>query len=208
MMKKNKNFKLRRKSDKKVLGFTLIELLASIVIFGIVMSLVLGSLWTMVKTREQAVRFRNLQQELHFGMVKIADLVRAHGIDYAAHEKNGIELSSDFGNETLFLGHDLFGSPDHPLKLEIIGSEDTPGNILVSGVPLFSEQVQLKTDEDSRFRDVKFRVIPEKDPFRNYARHEFQLQPRIEIYLVLQDRLFPDLEIPIQTTISSRKYSP
>jgi len=213
MIKKSKITKEKRQNATgkkpgtvKVFGFTIIELLVSVVIFGIVMSLVLGSVWTMVKTREQATRFRNLQQELHFGMMKMADMIRAYGVDYAQHQAEGVSL--DAQTQHLILGHRVWGS--EPLRLKInIGSDgdDTPAHININDVPLFSDRVQLKADEEGQIISY-FQVVPEVDPFKNYGTAESQLQPRVKIYLVLQDRQYPNLEIPIQTTISSRKYSP
>ena len=183
----------------KFLGFTIMEVLVSTVLFGIVMSLVLGSVWTMVKTREQTARFRNLQQELQFGMVKMADLIRAYGIDYAQHDTEGAPLDGEL--QRLILGHKVWG--EKPLTLQInIGSEgdDTPAHINLNGVPLFSPRVQLKADEEGQIISY-FQVTPEADPFQSYGESDYQLQPRVKIYLVLQDREYSNLEIPIQTTI-------
>lgn len=136
----------------------------------------------------------------------MADLIRAYGVDYAQHNTDGVSLDGEI--QHLILGHRVWGA--EPLRIKInIGSEgdDTAAHININDVPLFSDRVQLKADDEGQILSY-FQVVPEADPFKNYGRAEYQLQPRVKIYLVLQDRKYPDLEIPIQTTISSRKYSP
>jgi len=184
--------------QKKTSGVTLIELLVSMVIMGIIISLVLGSAWTMVKTQDQAAHFRNLQQEIHFSMSRISDLIRTYGIDYL----NNDDLLNPV--QELTLNGKIYGSD--PIVLEIKSSGNREKSLFINDSPLLSTLVKVKEIGIDTLGE--FTVSPKGDPFTNYGNPEMQIQPRVEIFLVLQDIKYPHLEIPIQTTISSRKYSP
>ena len=66
-------------------AFTLIEVLVAVVITGMVLSSVLLGYWQMVKVNHTINLSRQLQKEVHFAMVRMADKIRDYSIDYNAY---------------------------------------------------------------------------------------------------------------------------
>ncbi|HEY5713759.1 MAG TPA: prepilin-type N-terminal cleavage/methylation domain-containing protein [Candidatus Gracilibacteria bacterium] len=209
-------------------GFTLIELIISIVIYGIIMTSVLASFWTLVKTRERADHFRNLEREVHFAMTRLSDTLRGNGINYIdsiadtgpfpngpadVHPKvttNHCKTDPIFFTTTCekieFKGENLAvlaggipGRDIHP-RVNVSGLKEL--NVLMDGRPLFSRKVQL-TDGAPNYLKVR----PQNDPTTNLGDADMQIQPRVEIFLTVEDVEFPELKLNVKTTVSSRRYS-
>ena len=167
---------------KKIAGATLIELLVSIVVAGLVLSAVLASYASIVRAHQKNTIFRQMQLQSSFALTRIADKVRADSINYSEFVVDSADLTSS--QEKLFAGDSVFQLVDE--------------NILMNNQPLFSETINVE--------NLLFQITPAIDPFENLAEISAQLQPKVTIMLQIRSRIDPDLNLNVQTTISSRKY--
>ncbi len=169
-------------------AFTLIEILVGIVISGMVLSSVLAASWQMIKMRQITDASRQLQKEMHFSLIRIADKIRSYSIDYNAYEVtgecNGVSILS---SQKLCVGDDNV--------FEIIDDKLTMNN-----APLMSDIFKVT--------NFVFKVTPTKDPslHENKADQEVQLQPKVTVYFRAEAKNLPQVHQVLQTTISSRVY--
>ncbi len=168
-------------------GVTLIELLVVIVTSAIVLSSVVASFASLVGVVEKIDVSRQLQKEIHFALVRVADSMRAYGIDYEAYEGGDCMGQSKESATKVCFGNGFVFEKKKRENREHSG-------FFMNGEPLFSSVFHVN--------DVNvFDITPrEKDDMKNY-------QPKVTIYLDVVSRQYPDISFQIQTTISSRVYN-
>jgi prepilin-type N-terminal cleavage/methylation domain-containing protein len=173
-------------------AFSLIEILVTIVISGIVLSGVLGSYFSLVQASQKADTARQLQKEVNFAMIRMADKIRSYSINYSVYEDQ--DISKD-GSRFLFTE----GNEGATHKFQIENS-DGKQILTMDGAPLFSSFFEVK--------DFHVSITPNNDPFdsANLGDSEAQFQPKATIFLSVEARRYPDVSLVIQTTISSRRY--
>jgi len=139
------------KNEQKKSAFTLIEILVSVTITGIIFSAVMVCFFVFFKMQEQTNVWRNLEKETHFTMMRIADKIRMHGVDYAQDNKiDQIFLKNNY----------VFEKKDE--------------NLYMNDEPLFSAQEIL-------IKDVKFFISPEQDPNAGEKKFRVQPKVRMKI---------------------------
>lgn len=114
-------------------GFTLIELIVSITIGGIILATVMGSFLTLGKTKQQLDLTRQIQRELSFATIRIADRVRSQSIDYSRIQ--------DANHHALPIGDNELFSFDKDAKM-----------LFMNDAPLFSKNLMVQ--------DAEFTVSP------------------------------------------------
>ncbi|MCF7917425.1 type II secretion system GspH family protein [Candidatus Gracilibacteria bacterium] len=178
-------------------GFSLIELLVAIVIAGIVLSAVMGSYFSLLQASQRADAARQLQKELNFAVIRMADKIRSFSIHYQAYDDSSTNPGS---SETLFtrgVGSDEI----HKFERTAFQWQGKDFYTLsMDGAPLFSKIFNVEA--------VFFKISPLLDPSapENLGKKEAQLQPKATIFLKAVSLQYPEINISIQTTISSRKY--
>ena len=172
--------------SSKSSAFTLIEVLVSLVISGIMLTLVTSSYWLFLKVHKKAAVSRELQQETRFAMTRMADKIRAYNINYQDYESGGACPPSQTRNYKLCLN-------DHTISFH-------ENNVWLDEHPLFSiDKFTVET--------AYFEFSPEVDPLKNIGNLPAQIQPKTTVFLHLTSKKFPDTELKVQTTLSSRKYN-
>ncbi len=157
-------------------GYTLIELLVAITIGGVVLATVMGSFLALSKTQKQLDLTRQIQREINFAAIRIADRVRSQSIDY-------VRLDADPTNH-------------HFLPIGESGGEfrfdPGTGQLTMNDTPLFSHNLMV--------RDLEFEVSENPDIFH------IQPSVKIELLVSNRtiDLEPPKVSIPLRTTISSR----
>lgn len=175
-------------------GFTLIELLVSIVITGMMLTLVMASYWTFLQTNAKMAVSREIQSEVRFTLTRLADKVRASTINYAEYELGG--LCNVNLNRNLCLltpgGDTYLFRYDNAAQTLSLGSDDATLQ------PLLSPNRYQVTS-------LYFGYAPQNDPT---DLSQAQQQPKVTIFLSVSpsDERYQDLSIETQTTISSRQY--
>jgi prepilin-type N-terminal cleavage/methylation domain-containing protein len=142
-------------------GFTLIELIVAITIGGIILATVMGSFLTLSKTKQTLDITRQIQRELNFATIRIADRVRSQSIDYAR--------LVDSNHHFLPLGQD-----------ESFRFDEDAGMIFMNDAPLFSHLLHVQ--------DVELTVSPNNNEQQPYVHLEILVSeksseesPRISI---------------------------
>ena len=179
-------------------GFTLIEVLVATVISVSMLTLVMGSFWTLWQTYRTADLLREMQHEATFAMTRIADKVRDRGIDYGA-----------YGQPDKCMNHnDQFcAKGDHFFTYDEIADTLEMGNYTTQE-PLFSHDKFAVTL-------LRFDKFPGTEPTRSSGFLN-QFQPQVSIHLQLTSKKdvwgraadpATALKLNLQTTISSRDYN-
>lgn len=168
---------------KKNSGSTLIELLVATVIAGIIFASAMGAYFVFAKNTQKMNIWREVQKETHFAMIRMADKIRSHSIDFTGYEGSG-NCVTDI-NRTLCLGDGNF------FKFE-------DENLKMNGAPLFSNQFKVE--------QIHFQISPTEDPFANITNKALQVQPKVQIQIKISSRKIPDINFLVRTTISSRVY--
>lgn len=171
-------------------AFTLVEVIVSILISALLLTLVLGSFWLLIKINQQNEIAGRLQKQTTFAMLRMSDKIKQYSIDYEAYTSaaNGLckNLSLDSGTQQkLCLG------ANHEFKKE----GDT---LLMDTHPLFSDEFIVDS--------VNFFVSPSADPFSDISEKSIQLQPKVTIALKVHSKKYENILLEVQSTISSRKY--
>ena len=124
--------------NTKKLGFSLIELVVAITIGGVILASVMGSFLTLSKMRQQLDLTRQIQREINFAVIRMADRVRSQSIDY------GAEINSDDSSFLPINGNEKFEFRDD--------------NLFMNDTPLFSSGLMVQ--------DLKFTISldPEENP--------------------------------------------
>lgn len=195
-------WKLQAKNTK-VSGFTLIELLVSIVITGMMLTLVLASYWTFLQTQQKMAISRELQSEVRFVFNRFADKVRSSTIDYAEYVPGGeCEITGtrlcliDSAGIGIFFYYD---SANTILNLGIRPAYNAGDPVpVIEYEPVISPNKFTVTGLNFDFSPTDNPAILAND----------QLQPKTTFYLEVspRDGRYQDLVIESQTTISSRQY--
>ncbi len=156
-------------------GYTLIELLVAITIGGIILATVMGSFLALSTTQKQLDLTRQIQREINFATIRIADRVRSQSIDYDL-------IDADLANH-----HFL------PIKSgEIFTFDQNTGELLMNDSPLFSHNLMV--------RDLEFTVSenPQVSHLQPWVTIELLVSERTA------ETENPTVSIPLRTTISSR----
>jgi prepilin-type N-terminal cleavage/methylation domain-containing protein len=188
-------------------GFTLIEVLVATVISVSMLTLVMASFWTLWQTYRTAEIMGDMQHEATFALTRVADKIRAKGLDYEAYK----------------IGGDCFATPTSPLQNLCLNDDNNPLT-LADNYPYFvfenenlfmgdyAEQDPLFSTRKFMVEALDFSYYPDEEPNR---RSEKQYQGQVSIYLKLVSRrdiwgrlIDPAeaLSLSLQTTISSRNY--
>jgi hypothetical protein len=168
---------------RKKQGVTLIELLVVIVTSGIILSTVMASFASLITITHKIDLSRQLQKEINFSLIRIADKMRANSIDYSAYTSGSCSGQSPSSSQKLCLGDGHIFDFNTPIKMLQMNDE-----------PLFSEIFEV--------RDVFFFYVTPpaaKSPL---------LQPKLTVYLDVASKQFPEINFQIQTSVSSRQYQP
>ncbi len=205
MKLKRINFKYQTK------GFTLIEMLVSMVIVGIMLTLVMASYWTFLQTQQRMAVSRELQSEVRFAFNRYADKVRSSRVDYnqysgiAGNNCQSLDLN---GARALCLTD---GASYYYFEHVDLNGDGTQ-NALLMGKATTSAQ-EAKTNAQPLISPLKFNVTnahfavsPAYDPKVDISQP--QMQPKVKLYLEAHptSERYLDLVIESQTTISSRQY--
>ena len=171
-------------------GFTLLEILVSMVIIAMVFSSALFGFWKMLETNARIDLSRQLQKEVHFAMIRMADKIRDYSIDYDAYipSSGGKCETQDIASPQKLCVNDPSGDS---YVFEVIN-----GILKMNSAPLLSERFLVSS--------LNFTITPSADPSKIT---NTQLQPKVTIYIKAQAKNLPDISISIQTTISSRIYN-
>lgn len=200
--------KARKNSKFKNPGLTLIELLVAMVIGSLMLILVMESYWVMMQTYFQVEASRDLQRETRFAMTRMTDKIRANSIDYAGYEAGApadrcpsLDLSN---NATLCLTGDHHFQPDGEIKIE----HDTADKMVYLVSKANSTRQPLLSPNKFEVTNFNLKSTPGANPF-NYAL-ENQMQPKTTIFMEVASKKegFENVKISVQTTVSSRVYSP
>ena len=119
-------------------------------------------------------------------MTRIADKIRAYSIDYKQYETRGRCAGAVNRSHTLCL------EQNHLIEFQ-------NENLYLDRQPLFSE-------EKFRVKNVFIAFSPEKDPRKNLGSLRLQIQPKVTVFLEVEARKDPKVNLKVQTTLSSRKY--
>ncbi len=171
-------------------AFTLIEVLVSIVISALLLTIVLGSFWLLIKINKKNEISGELQREISFAMIRISDKIKSNSIDYQAYTSDS---SSICQNASLSSGTQNRLCLQNKYKFQ---QKNT--NLFMNDQPLFSNDFEVDF--------VDFIVSPAEDPFSDISKIGIQLQPKVTIKLKVKSKKYEDLFLEIQSTISSRKY--
>lgn len=178
-------------------GFSLIEILVAIVIAGIVLSGVLGSYFSLLQASQRSDIARQLQKEMNFAVIRMADKIRSYSIDYKAYEDENVDVRQSQSLFTKSSESDSF----HRFQREDFSTNQRSFSTLgMDGAPLFSSIFEVE--------EMNFSVTPNADPANpeNLGDKSVQLQPKATLFLRVRSFRYPDISFTLQTTISSRRY--
>jgi len=164
----------------KKFGLTLLELVLAIVISGILLSLALGTFSLLFRAQQKMEEVSFLQREISFALMKFADVIRNEEISFSAF---------DTSSDSVCAGQNSFQSS--ALCFSSGNFEFCDDQLFFRDQPLFS----------SRFRVIsaQFFVFPAVE-------HSSFVTPSVSLSFLVQSRIFPDVQFPLQTTFSSRQY--
>jgi len=178
-------------------GFTLIEVLVATVISAGMLTLVMTSFWTLWQTYRTADLMREMQHESTFAMARIADKIRAEGLDYSAY--NSPTQCAPNQNRLLCVGSGTFFRFDAAEKMLFMGNYDVQN-------PLFSASKFIITG-------LQFDRYPTNEPTRTDIRTQFQPQVGVRFKIASRRDIWgreidpsEGFSLDLQTTISSRQY--
>ncbi len=176
----------------KVPAYTLIETLIAVTITSLILVTIMGTYWQMIKIENTTNLSRQLQKEVHFALIRMADKIRAYSVNYEAYALDG-----NCGEVDIDSSHKLClkGANGTENIFEIAES-----TIKMNDAPLLSPKFKVE--------NISFSVSPTLDPFSpsNLGTKETQLQPKVSIFLTAVARQNPKIKTTLQTTISSRIY--
>lgn len=188
--KKYTTFSKKRSSKFEVLSpkpaFTLIEILVSMVIMAMIFSGTLYGFWKILEANARIDLSRQLQKEMHFAMIRMADKIRDYSIDYNAYTSGPGKACEN---------QDVNSPPSLCVKNNYVFSADTEV-LKMNDAPLLSSRFVTKK--------LYFSITPNTDP-SDISNPQFQ--PKVTIFLEAESKFLPDVSIPLQTTISSRIYN-
>jgi prepilin-type N-terminal cleavage/methylation domain-containing protein len=130
-------------------GFSLIEIVVAITIGGIILATVMGSFLTLSKMSQQLDLTRQIQRELNFATIRIADRIRSQSIDYSRLDELDHHFLPIGGSETFRFDEDA-------------------GMLFMNDAPLFSNTLMV--------RDSTFLVFPEDESEKLQPRVQIELR--------------------------------
>ncbi len=153
-------------SRRREAGFTLIELMVSLVLALVVMAAVTTLVVAVIRSNRQTLQATRLNQELRATLNLVAnDLRRARSVGDPLSEALGPNDFADIrtpGNVcAIYAYDDAIQGPWHTLALQegrlmINGADTRPGDCVVGGAQLSSDQVQIT--------DLRFDRVPSGVP--------------------------------------------
>ena len=156
-------------------GYTLIELLVAITIGGVILATVMGSFLALSKTQKQLDLTRQIQREINFATIRIADRVRSQSIDY----DNIVITDNHF---LPIVGKEGFRfNPDPGIK-----------QLTMNGAPLFSSNLMV--------RNLEFAVS--ENPDTSHLQPSVKIELLVSDRTIGAEP--PTVSVPLRTTISSR----
>jgi prepilin-type N-terminal cleavage/methylation domain-containing protein len=180
-----------KKISYKNKAFTLVEVLVSMVVSGLLLTLILGSFWLLIEVNQKNEVSGELQKQTSFALLRIADNVKNYSVDYDAYKDFSTSICK---NRDLKIGTQqlLCLGGDHVF-------EKKKDNLFMDGQPLFSEYFEVV--------DIQFLVSPTANPFDDITEKSRQIQPKVTILLEVKSKKYENISLQIQSTISSRKYT-
>lgn len=137
--------------NRQTTGFTLIELIVAITIGGIILATVMGSFLTLGKIKQQLDLTRQIQRELSFATIRIADRIRSQSLDYARIEDSNLHA--------LPLG-----------ETELFSFDPDAGMLFMNDAPLFSSSLMVQ--------DAEFTVSPLSNTLQPQVHLEIRVSER------------------------------
>lgn len=132
-------------------GFTLIELIVAITIGGIILATVMGSFLSLGKTKQQLDLTRQIQRELSFATIRIADRIRAQSVDYTR--------TQEANHHALPIGEN-----------ELFSFDPEKGMLFMNEAPLFSHGLMVQK--------AKFTVSQSNNKLQPRVHIEIQVSER------------------------------
>lgn len=181
---------------RKKKGVTLIELLVVIVASGIILSTVLASFASLIKVTQKIDTSRQLQKEINFALIRMADRMREDSINYDAYKEGACTGMDTTQNTKVCIGDYVFEKEE-----SIVRGDETFYTLAMDGERLFSSKFNIR-------KVAIFDITPGNDPTQkdDDGTPYPNFQPKLTIYLDVESIQYPDINFQIQTTISSRKY--
>ncbi len=137
--------------NRQTTGFTLIELIVAITIGGIILATVMGSFLTLGKIKQQLDLTRQIQRELSFATIRIADRIRSQSLDYTRIEDSNLHA--------LPLG-----------ETELFSFDPDAGMLFMNDAPLFSSSLMVQ--------DAEFTVSPLSNTLQPQVHLEIRVSER------------------------------
>ncbi|MFA6422051.1 MAG: type II secretion system protein [Candidatus Buchananbacteria bacterium] len=169
-------------------GFTLIEMLMAVAIFAVASVIIMSTFVNAINLEQQTANYQKLQNDGRYIVEKIAKEVRGREIIPIYPGQNPTSSINFFPDE-----YDSIVSIYYdPNTKNLIYSQDGFAD------SLNSPNVEIE--------ELKFFILPSKDPFSNVPISN--VQPRATIYMKLKNKPAGKYakELIIQTTISSKFY--
>jgi len=208
-------------------GFTLLELVVALAIFMIFIGAIMNSFISLTTTQQKANLSREASAEAKDLLNYISVEAREKRIDYSC-KNGGTEDNADFslncGN--IQIGEDLLFITNDGLERIIVRKErnDETDFYTVSAIKQTRDNLISSWDSENetplhserlKIRNVNFETTPNFDPY-DYSLVQPELeQPKVQIILNIERNSKTESAtasetppIVIQTTISSRSYSP
>lgn len=186
-------------------GFTLIEMMVAMAIFVMFLGVLIGSYTDIVKSQQEANDYRVLYSEARRVFDKVTEEVRNGAIYYNPNENYAnvnekLELLSiDGSRQVLF----WFDENEMNIWFEEVENLGDPNEYL------------LVENEDGRISVQQFNVFisPMDDPYKleNVFEDGLQFQPKVTVFAtfeMVRRKGGEPYSVDLQTTISSRMYSP
>ncbi len=171
-------------------AFTLVEVVVSMVISTLLLTIVLGSFWLLIKINRKNEIAGELQRQTSFAMMRISDKIKNNSIDYQAYSYNSSSICQNLS---------LVSGTQNRLCLQN-GYEfkQKKKKLFMNGQPLLGDDFEVDY--------IDFFVSPSVDPFSDISKIDIQLQPKVTIKLRVKSKKYEDIFLEVQSTISSRKY--
>ena len=177
-------------------GFTLVEMLVSITLFSFVITIALGSLFTILKANEKTKVMKTVINNLNIALESMSREIRV-GYEYSCpggecqkfsfKTKNGCEAYYEFKNKTIYR------------KVPKKAKSDSEGTCSIGDqqeVRIISNRIDI---EEMKFRTAGLASGDQKQP---------RVLINIKGVIKKSGQLTKDEEFDIQTTISQRKVQP
>lgn len=190
-------------------GFTLIEMMVAMTIFVIFIGVIVQSYFGIIVMQRESNEYRVMYSEARYIFDKFSDEVRNGGISYA----QTLAVNS-VGTLTNPLSAIVLFSPDFSRAVmfkhdgESIAFSEAS---IVDGVVTVKDSYNLNSDR-IRIKEFRIYISPLVDPYssENVYNNVVQYQPKVTIFVEFEKDISggKTLDLDLQTTISSRNYTP